>query len=116
MEWDKYQQFVDFINFGVFSFSLTQLCKTFVQFFMNKTLFALLFSGRDLPDPIWGGSSMTTTAEGDGLIMTYGQAIYRFKCVSSDSCFFEKDENFFLRITRTKHFLLAVPPSLVEDC
>ena len=38
LEWDKCQQFADFIKFGVFRFSLTQLCKTFVQFFMNKTL------------------------------------------------------------------------------
>ena len=38
LEWDKCQQFADFIKFGFFRFSLTQLCKTFVQFFMNKTL------------------------------------------------------------------------------
>ena len=82
---------------------------------LTTKVFELLFSGKELPDNVWGGSSMTTTAEGDGLIMTYGQAIYRFKCVSSDSCFFEIDEH-KLRIYRDHHILLTVPASLVEDC
>ena len=38
LEWDKCQQFADLIKFGIYRFSLTQLCKTFVPFFMNKTL------------------------------------------------------------------------------
>ena len=35
---DKCQHFADFIKFGDFRFGVTQLCKTFVPFFMNKTL------------------------------------------------------------------------------
>ena len=81
---------------------------------LTTKVFALLFSGQKLPDHISAGAAMTTTD--DGLIMTYKNRIYHFKCVSSHSCFFEKDENFYLTIPRTKHFLLAVPPSLVEDC
>ena len=61
------------------------------------------------------GSRMTTTATGDGLIMTYNKGIFRFKCVSSDSCFFEKDDN-ELQVKRNNHVLLTVPSSLVEDC
>ena len=38
LEWDKYQQFADFIKFLVFWFALSQLWKTFVPFFMNQTL------------------------------------------------------------------------------
>ena len=38
LEWDKYQQFADFIKFLVFWFALTQSCKTFVRFFMDQTL------------------------------------------------------------------------------
>ena len=41
LEWDKCQQFADFIKFWVFRFALTQMCKTFVPFFMNQTLFCL---------------------------------------------------------------------------
>ena len=61
------------------------------------------------------GPKITTTAKGDGLIMTLDKLIYRFKCVSSDSCFFEKDEH-KLQIYRDHHILLTVPASLVEDC
>ena len=61
------------------------------------------------------GPRMTTTATGDGLIMTYRKGIYRFKCTSSDSCFFEKDDE-ELKIDRRFHVLLTVPASLVEDC
>ena len=77
-------------------------------------IFAHLFSGQDLPDPL-RGPAMTTTAKGDGLIMTNRKGIYRFKCVSSESCFFEKDDN-ELHIDRIYHHLLTVPTSLVEDC
>ena len=38
LEWDKCQQFADFIKFVVFWFALTQSCKTFVSFFMDQTL------------------------------------------------------------------------------
>ena len=80
----------------------------------SSEIFAHLFSGQDLPDPL-RGPAMTTTAKGDGLIMTRGTGIYRFKCVSSDSCFFEKDYN-KLQISRELHILLMVPAALVEDC
>ena len=77
-------------------------------------LFAHLFSGQDLPDPL-RGPAMTTTAKGDGLIMTNRKGIYRFKCVSSESCFFEKDDN-QLKVHRSGHGLLTVPATLVEEC
>ena len=80
----------------------------------SSEIFAHLFSGKDLPDPL-RGPAMTTTAKGDGLIMTNRKGIYRFKCVSSESCFFEKDDN-ELHINRIYHHLLTVPTSLVEDC
>ena len=80
----------------------------------STEIFAHLFSGQDLPDPL-RGPAMTTTAKGDGLIMTNRKGIYRFKCVSSDSCFFEKDEE-ELKISRYWHILLSVPAALVEDC
>ena len=43
LEWDKCQQFADFIKFVVFWFALTQSCKTFVSFFMDQTL-CILFT------------------------------------------------------------------------
>ena len=61
------------------------------------------------------GPRITTTANGDELIMTYEKSIYRFKCVSSNSCFFEKNDD-KLKIEREDHVLLTVPASLVEDC
>ena len=60
---------------------------------------------------------ITTNANGDGLIMTYFEDIYQFKCVSSHSCFFQKDDNQKdLKISRVDHILLTVPSSLVENC
>ena len=59
---------------------------------------------------------MTTTGAGDGLKITYQKGIYKFKCVSSDSCFFEKDGGNELKISRLWHIQLAVPASLVKDC
>ena len=78
-------------------------------------VFALLFSGQKLPVEMRYGSRMTTTATGDGLLMTYEKGMYRFKCTSSDSCFFEKYDN-ELEISREWHILLSVPATLVEDC
>ena len=46
LEWDKYQQFADFIKFGVFWSALILLWKTFVQFFLNKTIFENFTSQR----------------------------------------------------------------------
>ena len=61
------------------------------------------------------GPRMTTTATGNGLIMTYREGIYRFKCASSDSCFFEKDDHDLI-IEKQAHILITVPATLVEDC
>ena len=82
---------------------------------LTAKVFVILFSGQDLPVSMSWGPRMTTTGKGDGLIMTYFKGIYRFKCVSSESCFFEKDED-DLKIERRYHILLSVPKSLVEDC
>ena len=38
LEWDKYQQFADFIKFVFYWFDLTWSCKTFVHFFLDQTL------------------------------------------------------------------------------
>ena len=81
---------------------------------MTAKVFAFLFSGQDLPVSMYE-PRMTTTGKGDGLIMTYNKGIYRFKCVSSESCFFEKDD-VDLKIERREHILLSVPKSLMEDC
>ena len=78
-------------------------------------VFSLLFLGHALPySSVLSVPRIATTAKGDGLIMTYEKSIYSFKCVSSDSCFFQKDGD--LKINRTWHILLTVPASLVEDC
>ena len=77
-------------------------------------MFVFSFSGHRLPVSMVG-ARMTTTATGDGLLMTYEKGMYRFKCTSSNSCFFEKYDN-ELEISREWHILLSVPASLVEDC
>merc|ERR1712179_297807 len=69
---------------------------------------------KDLPVKMMG-PRITTTAKGDDLITTFEKSIYRFYCVSSNSCFFVNDGN-ELKISRRQHLLLTVPAALVEDC
>ena len=38
LEWDKCQQFADFIKCSFFSFTCVQMCKTSLQFFLDQTL------------------------------------------------------------------------------
>ena len=63
--------------------------------------------------PIW--PKMIPTEKGNGLIMTDRRRIFKFRCLSSDSCFFEKEDN-VLKIERGGHILLSVPASLMLDC
>ena len=72
------------------------------------------FSGQDLPVSMIG-PRITTSGKVDHMIMTFNKGIYHFKCVSSDSCFFEKEAD-ELKISRSFHILLSVPAALVEDC
>jgi len=58
---------------------------------------------------------ITQNAKGDGLIMTSEKGLYKFKCQSSDSCFFEIDGH-KLQIPRHYHVFLKVPSLLVENC
>ena len=61
------------------------------------------------------GAKMSTTAQGDGLIMTYGKGVYSFKCTSEISCKWSK-ESFNLQISRQDHAMLPVPMSFLENC
>ena len=74
----------------------------------------IFFSGQDLPVSM-NGPRITTSGKVDHMIMTFNKGIYHFKCVSSDSCFFEKEAD-ELKISRSFHILLSVPAALVEDC
>ena len=85
-----------------------------VRKMLTSKVFVFIFSGQDLPVKM-DSPRITTTAKGDGLIMTYKKSSYRFQCDSSDSCSFEKDGD-DLKISRKEHVLLAVPATFVEDC
>ena len=61
------------------------------------------------------GAKMSTTAQGDGLIMTYGKGVYSFKCTSEIKCKWSK-ESFGLQISRQDHAMLPVPMSFLENC
>ena len=61
------------------------------------------------------GAKMSTTAQGDGLIMTYGKGVYSFKCTSEINCKWSK-ESFNLQISRQDHAMLPVPMSFLEKC
>jgi len=61
------------------------------------------------------GPRITATGKGDGLIMTYDRGIYKFRCDSANSCYFEKEDD-ELQIERRDPILLTVPTSFVENC
>ena len=61
------------------------------------------------------GPRMATTSQGDGLIMTYGKAVYTFKCESETNCKWSK-EPYSLQISRTEHAMLPVSTSFLENC
>ena len=60
---------------------------------------------------------MTQTGDSKGLVMTHGKEVYSFHCASSTNCYWKK-EDYELKIKRTLHIMLTVPPSLVQtsDC
>ena len=61
------------------------------------------------------GPRMATTSQGDGLFMTYGKAVYTFKCVSETNCKWSK-EPYSLKISRILHEMLPVHTSFLENC
>ena len=61
------------------------------------------------------GPRMATTSQGDGLFMTYGKAVYTFKCESKTNCNWSK-EHYSLQISRTEHAMLPVYTSFLKNC
>ena len=74
-----------------------------------------LFQAEPLLIEMRNGAKMSTTAQGDGLIMTYGKGVYSFKCTSEIKCKWSK-ESFDLQISRQDHAMLPVPMSFLENC
>lgn len=79
----------------------------------NQYLF--LFQAEPLLTEMRNGAKMSRTAQGDGLIMTYGKGVYSFKCTSEISCKWSK-ESFNLQISRQDHAMLPSPMSFLENC
>ena len=84
------------------------ICSSFNQYFF-------LFQAEPLLIEMRNGAKMSTTAQGEGLIMTYGKGVYSFKCTSEISCKWSK-ESFNLQISRQDHAMLPVPMSFLENC
>ena len=58
---------------------------------------------------------MTPSADGKGLLLSYGKYIESFKCTSQESCSFEPTD-IIPRMERNGHIMLTVPSSLLSDC
>ena len=58
---------------------------------------------------------MTPTADGKGLLMSDGNALYSFQCISDTNCFWTTTD-IRLKIERTDHIMLTVPAALVDEC
>ena len=65
----------------------------------------------DLPIPMGNGPRMTSTDK-NGVFLTYGKDIWRFKCNSTDCQWVEQEKK--LQIERYGHTLLAVPSDQVN--
>jgi hypothetical protein len=66
-------------------------------------------------DSFVAGAKITTTADGQGLLMTFKKGVYGFECTSANDCFWTK-KDFELQVPRQNHIFLTVPSSLVEHC
>ena len=74
----------------------------------------IYFSGKYLPVSM-DGPKMTPTGDGSGMIMTYEDKIYSFKCESQTNCYWNTEKT-SLEISRERHIMLTIPSSLVENC
>ena len=61
------------------------------------------------------GPQMTTTRNGDGLLLTHRKAILKLDCTSTTSCLWKKEPN-SLQVHRFHHLMFTVPSSLLENC
>ena len=61
------------------------------------------------------GPKITTTADGKGLLMSYGRSLYSFSCQSMSRCSWDTNQ-IELKISRSEHVMMRVPASMVENC
>lgn len=69
---------------------------------------------KDLPTSM-SGPRMTTTGDGNGLLMSYKKKVYSFHCTSPNNCFWQ-EEKYELQISRNRHLFLTVPSAVIEEC
>jgi len=61
------------------------------------------------------GPQITTTRNGDGLLLTHRKAILKLDCTSTTSCLWKKEPN-SLQVHRYHHLMFTVPSTLLENC
>merc|ERR1712008_129272 len=68
----------------------------------------------DLPYDTYG-ARMTPTQNGDGVLLTSENDIFKLDCTSTTSCLWKKEPN-SLKIYRRHHLMFTVPSKLLENC
>ena len=61
------------------------------------------------------GPKMTTTQNGDGVLLTHQKDIFKLDCTSHTSCIWKKESN-SLQINRKRHLMFTVPSTILENC
>jgi len=69
----------------------------------------------DVPVDLYYGAQMTTTQNGDSVLLTYGKDIFKLYCTNTTSCLWKKESN-SLQIYRQWHLIFTVPSTLLENC
>jgi len=69
----------------------------------------------DFPVNLEYGPQMTTTPNGDGVLLTYEKDIFKLDCTSTTSCIWKKEPN-SLQISRYSHLMFTLPSKLLENC
>ena len=69
----------------------------------------------DLTYDVDFGPQMTTTQDGDGVLLTHMKDIFKLDCTNTTSCLWRKEPN-NLKINRNWHLMFTVPSTLLENC
>jgi len=69
----------------------------------------------DFPYDLYESPQMTPTQNGDGVLLTHRENIFKLDCTNTTSCLWKKEPN-SLQIVRINHLMFTVPSKLLENC
>ena len=75
---------------------------------------SLFISAGDFPYGLYYGPQMTPNQNGDGILLTHDNEIFKLDC--ANTLWFWKKEPKSLQMSRWFHLMFRVPSKLLENC